>query len=371
MDDTVVSGPHKATFVERVVGSLRIPHVFGSLLMAFLLGPPGAILSTFVHTGDIFEAFDRVVGLFFGSPLPFLQGYLGLSLLFILFYYLLYMIQFMRQRLESAESQLASILPEGEETFEAIFGSVSKSTPPIAFAVLFTLVIAFQCVPELPDNFPIFCVSNLNKVFLLLAWPFWFVTFCTFVWVYVGSVRGLYELGRKVKLKSFNEDKMLGVRPVGSLSLSLTYTYFVGLIILGLLPTILQPEASFLGYLVVLALCALVGLILFFLPQFALHRKMVEAKEAEQELLRRELSRVVKVTGEEKDDVESTTEIKDALERLTTVLHVDITKDELENIPTWPFDTQIIGRLAGMAMSIIIVIIGQWIMRRVIHLIPS
>ena len=371
MGDSIVTGPHKATLIERVVGSLRIPYVFGSVLLAFLLGPPGAILSTFVSTRDIFEAFNRVVSLFFGSPLPFLQGYLGLSLLFVLFYYLLYMIQFMRQRLVSVEAQLVSLLPEGEETFDAIFGAVSKSTPPVAFAILFMLVIAFQSVPEFPDQFAIFCISSINIVFLLVAWPFWFIAFCTFVWVYVGSIRGLTELGKKVKLKKFNEDKMLGVRPVGSLSLSLTNTYFVGLIILGLLPTILQPEASFLGYMVVLSLCAMVGLILFFLPQYTLHKKMVEAKGVEKELLRRELSKVVRAADEEKDDMESAAEIKDALKRLTTVLQVDITKDELETVPTWPFDTQIIGRLAGMTMSIFIVIIAQWIMRRVINLIPS
>lgn len=365
-----MTGPHKATIIERIVGSLRIPYVFGSVLLAFILGPPGAILITFVFTRDVFEAFNRVVGLFFGSPLPFLQGYLGLSLLFVLFYYLLYMIQFMRQRLVSVETELVSLLPEGEETFDAIFGTVSKSTPPVAFAILFMLVIAVQSVPEFPDQFANFCISSINTVFLLLAFPFWFIAFCTFVWVYMGSIRGLYELGKKVKLKSFNEDKMLGVRPVGSLSLSLTYTYFVGLIILGLLPTILQPEASFLGYMVVLSICAMVGLVLFLLPQYALHKKMVEAKGVERELLRRELSKVVRA-ADEKDDVESVAEIKDALNRLTTVLQVDMTRNELENIPTWPFDTQIISRLAGMAMSIIIVIIGQWIMRRVIYLIPS
>jgi hypothetical protein len=366
-----VTGPHKATIIERVVDSLRIPYVSSSILLAFLLGPPGAILSTFVSTKNIKEAFNRTVGLFFDLPLPFLQGYLGLSLLFILFFYLLYMIRFMRQKLVSAESLLVSILPEGEETFDAIFGVVSKPLPPMAFAVLFMFVIAFQSIPELPDNFAIFCINIINTVFLLVAWSFWFIAFGTFVWVYVGSIRGLYKLGTKVKLKTFNEDKMLGVRPVGSLSLSLAYTYFMGLVILGLLPTILRPEASFLGYIIVLSLCAIVGLILFFLPQYTIHKKMVEAKGVEQELLRRELTKVVNTAEEKKDEVESAIEIKDALNRLTTVLHVDITKNELESIPTWPFDTQIISRLAGMAISIIIVIIGQWIMRRVIFLIPS
>jgi hypothetical protein len=345
--------------------------VFGSVLLAFLLGPPGAILSTYMFTRDIYEAFNMVFCLFFGSSLPFLQGYLGLSLLFILFYYLLYMIQFMRQRLVRAETHLVSLLPEGEDTFEAIFGGVSKSTPPVAFALLFMLLIAFQTVSDMPNQFTAFCINYFNAAFLLVAYPFWFIAFCTFVWVYVGSIRGLYELGKKVRLKTFDEDKMLGVRPVGSLSLSLTYTYFVGMIILGLLPTILQPEASFLGYMVVLSVCAFVGCILFFLPQYTLHKKMVDAKEVEKELLRRELSKVVRSADEGKGELESTAEIKDALNRLTTVLHVDITKDELEDIPTWPFDTQIISRLAGMAMSIIIVIIGQWIMRRVIYLIPS
>lgn len=365
-------GPEKATFVERFVALFRIPYIVGSMIIALVVGPPGAILSVFACTRNFNEAFTRTVILFLGSPLPFWQSFIGLSLLLLILYYFLFMIRYMRVKLVRAEDQLIELLPEGEDTFDNIFGLVSKTGPPIIFGLIFMVLFSLQVAPELPDNFKIFCTDNVTTIFLCLSFPIWFVIFSTFVWIYIGSIRGLCELGKKVNLKGFHEDKMLGVRPIGSLSLHFAYTFFTGLIILALLPAILTPESSLLGYMMILTVCTILGLILFFLPLYTIHKKMVEAKQKAQDLLRGELSRVVKIADDaEVGDSESISEIKDALNRLTTVLTVEVTKDEVENMPTWPMDTQILSRLVAMAVSIVAVIIAQYIMRKVIFLIPS
>lgn len=269
----------------------------------------------------------------------------------------------------NAEIQLSSLLPEGEYTYDKIFGLVTRSKPPIFLGLTFMVLFSLQFVFEIPANFKVFCDHPVNLIFLGVAYPFWFVTFTTFVWMYFCSIRGLHELGKKLLLRSFHEDKMLGVRPIGSLSLALTSTYFTGLCILALLPTVLSPDTPTLGYVFVLSSFILLGVVFFFLPLYTIHKKMLEVKVKQQELLRSELYKAVKSTSDSKiEDHESMSDIKDALSRLTTVLKVEVTKDEVMAMPTWPIDMPILSRLLAMAVSIALVIIAEFILKRVLHI---
>lgn len=96
---------------------------------------------------------------------------------------------------------------------------------------------------------------------------------------------------------------------------------------------------------------------------------MLEFKVKQQELLRSELYKVVKSTSDSRiEDHESMSDIKDALSRLTTVLKVEVTKDEVMAMPTWPIDMPILSRLLAMAVSIALVIIAEFILKRVLHI---
>ena len=364
-------GPHTVTLIENIVNFLHVPYEFGSLILTFILGPPGAIFTQFICTRDVSEAISRTVFLFFGSSIPFLQGFLSLTLLALFFFYLLFMIQYMRQKLLNSEDELIPLILGGKEAFDEIYGVVSKSGPPLIFSFVILVLFFIQNFSEVPDNFIVFCTDNLSYAFIGLSLPFWFFAFCTFVWVYIGSIRGLYSLGKNVILKNYHEDKMLGVKPIGSLSLSLTYTYFAGLIILLLIPMMLQPDASIISYLVILSFCILIGIFMFFLPQYTIHKKMVEAKQREQRKLRRELFNAVSKMDDSERDIQSDEDIKTVLRKMTAVMHVDLTRDEIDAIPTWPIDTEIINSLSRAAISVFLVILAQYIMRKVIGLIPS
>ena len=362
-------GPERATFLERFVTGFHIPFFLGCLLLAFIFGPPGAILSVYVQTSNLDEAVARTTYLFFGIQVPVWQGVAGLGLLLVLLFYFLYMIRYMRLRLVAAEPLLLPLLPEGEETFHRVFGRVSRLGPPIVIGSILMVLFSLQSIPEVPGNFVIFGTAPANLVFLVVSYPLWFVIFSTFAWVYFGSIRGLHELGKKsLKLKPFHEDKMLGVRPIGSLSLSFAFTYFTGLGILALLPVVLLPNPSSPGYMGLLCMLTLSGVIFFFLPLNAIHKKMLEAKHREQKTLRHQFIKAVQTPNESRTEVSesSLSEIREELSRLTRVLTVDITREEVAAIPTWPFDAPILGRLAAMIFSIIGIVIANLILRQIL-----
>jgi hypothetical protein len=86
---------------------------------------------------------------------------------------------------------------------------------------------------------------------------------------------------------------------------------------------------------------------------------MLEAKHREQENVREQLSRVVETR---KASESSERDLGEALDRLTTIIAVDITKEELEAIPTWPVDTPIMSRLVTLIFSIIGILIANYLM---------
>jgi ABC-type multidrug transport system fused ATPase/permease subunit len=182
----------------------------------------------------------------------------------------------------------------------------------------------------------------------------------TFIWIYFGSIRGLYELGKKpLKLKSFHEDKTLGTRPVGLLSLSFASLYIIGIGLAVLLVLILSPQTSFPFFTGLLAILILLGIIFFFFPLYSVHQRMVEVKTREQESVRKQLSKVFETRTRSES---SEKDLGEALDRLTKIIAVDVTKGELENIPTWPVDAPIISRFITLLFSIIGILIANYVM---------
>lgn len=360
-------GPERVTFLERFVTSFHIPFYWGCLLLAFFFGPPGAILSVYVQTYNLDEAIARTVHLFFGMQLPVWQGVAGLCLLLVILFYFLYMIRYMRLKLVAAESLLLSLSPEGEETFHKVFGGVSRLGPPIVIDVILIVFFLLQAVSEVPVNFVVFGTAPANLVFIVVSFPLWFLIFGTFAWVYFSSILGLHKLGKKpLKLKSIYEDRMLGVRPIGSLSLSLTFTYLAGLSILTLVPIVVWPNTSSPSYTWLLSVLALLGVVFFFFPLNTIHKKMLDVKHREQEAYRKLFSKAIQKQTESRTQVSesSLSDIREVLIRLTTLLTVGITKEEAAAIPTWPFDTPILGRFSAMILSIITILIANIILRQ-------
>jgi hypothetical protein len=202
----------------------------------------------------------------------------------------------------------------------------------------------------------------LSLVYLFIAYPIWFIIICTFIWVYFSSIRGLYELGRgQLRLKSYEEDRMLGVRPIGSLSLSFALSYFGAIGLLALIPLILAPNASP-SFLVVLIVLTIWGIFVFFLPLQAIHAKMSDSIRVEQRSLLQKLKRFQIPEDPPENPVEATlTDLRQELRRLVGILTIDVDRREVGSISSWPFDTNIIGKFLGILLTIAVIILSRYI----------
>jgi HPt (histidine-containing phosphotransfer) domain-containing protein len=117
------------------------------------------------------------------------------------------------------------------------------------------LIIAFYFISSsdyLIASFSAYTLNVATTIYLVIVYPLWFIVCCTFAWVYFGAIYGLFKLGQKpLKLKPSTEDRMLGVRSFGDLSLSMSMVYFSAMVILimiGIASTIGSPIVGFVAF---------------------------------------------------------------------------------------------------------------------------
>ncbi len=352
----------KLTVFERLFSRIRIPYTAGCLILAILLGPFGSILVGFVQRVDIAAGVSDAFSLYFNQQVEIGQGLIGLFLLTCLLFYALYIGRFMRQKLVEAKDPLLPLL-QSEEVYNQAFSGVFNPLPPLGISIVLLLLFLTQSF----DSFMAYCSNLAYTVFFVAAYSLFFIAFFNFVWIYFSSIIGLHFLGKKfMKLKSFTEDRMLGVKPIGSLSLSLVFAYFAGISILILLPGSFatMPGRMYLAY---LAGLILFGMASFILPLFTTHLKMVESKKLEQENLRQELLKRASNTSREEGS--SSKEMKEAIDQLTAVFSLNLKRDEVLSIPTWPIDISILGRLViTVLFPITATIAANYLMRQVLHM---
>lgn len=166
---------------------------------------------------------------------------------------------------------------------------------------------------------------------------------------------GLYQLGGKsLKFKSFRENSKLGTRPIGSLCLSLSGAYFVGVILLILFSATSPNELYKIPYLkVIYAVLILVGLIMFFLPLYRVHLRMVEEKTRQELLIQRQFdvaSHYLKSSEEE-----------NPLDDIQRLLILEMADRKIQATSTWPFDTSLLGQLLVFLLSVIAALIAGYL----------
>lgn len=355
-NESSLKGPERLTLIERCVEISHVPFKLGCFLLAGIFGPPGAFLLTYIQSKSTGESFSRTLFLFFGVELPGPQGLIALLLFSAILFYFLYMIRFMRMRLCKAKPTLLPLLPEGEETFNQIFDPICSLRPPLVIGTILIILAQFQTYPELPINYALFVGSSpANLVFVYVWLFFWLMVVGTFIWLYFGSIRGLYQMGStSLKLKSFREDKRLGTRPIGLLSLWFASIYIVGISLAVLLVIILAPDTTFPFFTGILSLLIFIGICFFFLPLYSVHQRMVEAKNLEHEKVRQQL---LKALEARKNDGN----LGEALDRLTMIIGADVTKGELTDIWTWPVDFPILSRFVTLIFSVIGILMANYI----------
>jgi hypothetical protein len=310
-------------------------------------------LIAYVDTRSLSEAFRLTFNLSYAGSNIVVSSQVGvINQVFSLvtFFLLIVITRFMRLKLVASEPELSSLAPGGEETVHRAFKLVPKIAPQAILGILFLVA----SVPNLDPSYSLagaFAVGPVYGVWTFIQSFLVALILGSFIWIYASSLWGLHELGKEpLKLKHFSEDSMLGVRPIGSIALTLFLSYFV-ITGLGTLVLLFAPDP--LGLVLVTGL-TIVGVILFFLPLNNIHLRMQNEKHLHQAAIRREL-----VLLSNPNNATGPNPQKDPLSRVSELMILQMRRDDAARIPTWPFDTTILSRFAAVIISLTIVLVSR------------
>ena len=341
-------GPHRPTLTEWLIGFLPLPFVVGSLLLALLFGFPRVFLAVFLDTGNL----DAILAQF---P-PGEGGLLVLVLIVDVSVYLSVPLatRYMRRQVVKAKEAISPLLPQGEETYLRVFGRISSFWPPLLIAAAFIGFFGFLLLlpgTVLPTG-PFSIILSLPQIFLF------FPILGAFVWVYVRSTLGIYQLGLgSLRMKSYPQDPVLGLRPLGSLSFALAWPYLATLGIVALWISLgVGPDILFVVALLI------VGVVLFFLPLYEVHRRMVRERKKAHALVRDQLwERTEKVDTLEREGGDPTLfDVMNRLVSLEEAASLERAERRIDEIHDWPFDTRIVGRLAALTLTVVAVLLTRY-----------
>jgi hypothetical protein len=355
-------GLKRGTPFERFISAFRIPHILGSIIIASIVGPPGAIILSYVDTRDFNLSIGKTVWLFLGIETTELYATLALIVVFTILFYCIYIIQHVRLQLISACRELLPILPEGEATFLNAFKPVISVRYPLLIGASIIILANLETL----NNFLGFGTNTIDLIYFTLCLMVWAVIAGQFVWVYVSSVLGLYNLGRSsLKLRNHKIDKMLGVKPIGSLSLFLAFIYlllFGGFVLLASAFSLRSPV-----FVTLILVLIVSGVVVFFLPLYSTHKRMVEAKKKEQERINQLIEKAVEAQNQLLKDHPETSIPEHQLTSSYSLLDIHTReRSEINQIRTWPIDAEIRGKLAYMITVISCTILAQMILRMIL-----
>jgi len=330
--------PEDPTLPERLILALHLPYVVGCIVLGyFLVGILPPFLAEYVESSSIQKSLDIAL-----IPQNTVTG--------LVVPYLFYAPRYMRLKLLQMETQLSGLLSGGEEDFHKLFGRVSALRPQLlAWALMSVALLAeFNLVPGLlasllPNSFaqqPLqtqpgastfqgelaFFVASLT-IFLSTA-----LVLSSLFWVYYSILKGIRDLGAsRLNLLPPYRDSFLGLKPVGSLALSLAAAYF-GFEVVFLLTTIFAPP-SILDLITVGAVLVglvVIGILAFFLPLRRLHRRMMLEKGLAREKLAKRFVPIM-------DDSATLTGVDKGVEHeALEVMKVDLMDRKVSSIATWP-----------------------------------
>lgn len=149
-------------------------------------------------------------------------------------------------------------------------------------------------------------------------------------------------------LKPFTEDRLLGLKPFATMALHLT-TIHQAIIAVIAVPNILMPWVA-LPVIVFWAGLWLAGLTFFFPPIFVMRDKLIRSK---QEALKWVASRYTRILERLKASGDNPLDEGFANE----LVAVDMIQRDIDRLPSWPFDSGFVARLAAVMLSVITTVV--------------
>lgn len=348
----------RPSLLERLIARLPLPFWLSSLLLAIFFGPPGFLVYRYLDTG---QSFSQGLEVFFHDLIPSgpARQMAGLVLWTLFLYLALLLPRYIRLKIQHSEGKISPLMPNGPDDYRRLFQPIAHSAPPILLAVVMAASFANFISVVLGD-----IAGWLERVYHLINLPLTYLAIGSTIWTYFAALWGLHRLGKQpLNLKNAYEDSSLGVKPLGSLSLSISYAYF-GLLGLIVVITILNPFLVQLG--IILVLLTGLGVAMFLLPLIGVRRQMVKAKQALQAAIRREwlpiLANLHAPAVPPGSDA-TLDELRSTIAGLQNILTLEAAERKAQAISTWPFDTTILGKLAAIILSILVAILTSRIIK--------
>lgn len=324
----------KPSLIERIINIFPGPYVLKCLIFSSIFGVPALLLFRFFDTLEPWTSLEVFGPLLWQNIVTYSFAN------FVLLFYAAYGIHYMRSRIVTMVPQVEPLMPKEGKTVADIFHPVCAFVPAVVLSILLA-VVSLLSFPNQGQH----AVGPISLALLVVSFPFVYLVYGTFIWTYMSSIKCLYDLSRlPLRLTEFYEDDHLGMKSLGSLTLSLSLVYFLGLGLIFFSFLSVPPPLEFAVVIMILA-----GVILFFLPLFTIHHKMLEKKHNEREKLKIHYTQLLK-NIDEPLRTGGVAEIK----HLRHMMAVEIIDRHITAIPEWPIDARSWTRLSAIVLTVII-----------------
>jgi hypothetical protein len=333
----------KPTLVERIVNLIPGSFVLKCLVFCCFLGVPFLLLTRFLDTLSVQTALEVFGPLLWQNVVTYCFAN------FVLLFYAIYGVRYMRSKISVMVPEVEAMVPEdsGKNLYE-VFKPVCRLTP----AVIMSLLLVVASLASFPDQFGQHSAGLISLAQIVVSFPLVYLAYGTFIWVYASSIKCLYNLGKQpVKLAEFYEDSHMGVKPLGSLSLSLALVYFAGLGLVFFSFLSIPPPLE-----IAVGVMILGGIVLFLLPLNTIHQKMRAKKQLELEKLKvryRPLRDAMDESLRKSRKAEAT--------ELRRIFAVDIIDRHVNSISEWPFDSRTLTWLSAIVLTVVVSIVTKYV----------
>jgi len=216
--------------------------------------------------------------------------------------------------------------------------------------------------------------EDLHGVFTdhILTLGYFFLVSSCFLLVYGYSMVTIYRAGKlSLELKPFTEDRMLGLRPFGMVSLRLASVYAIFPIVYSIINSISvtsTPTGLVVGFsgwrlgdAVLTAVLVIIGVGLFFLPLASIHRQLVDAKKRELTWINPQYSNLIHRMKQ--DSQANKASFADELSLVRQI------QSDVHGIREWPFGLGMLSRLVIiLLLPPVLTLVGRFLVRVVLNL---
>jgi hypothetical protein len=323
-----LKGLERPTLIERVANLFPGPFFVKCLLFWTVFGTPGLLLSRYIDTLSI----DKTLSIFGQVTV---QNVFVFSLAnFLIPLYAFYGTRYMRVQIVDTIPKLEPVTENGKAALSKLFDSVSSFWPALMLAGVFGTV-SLVSLPGQTSH----ALGYVSAFIKIVGFCFIMLSYGTFVWMYASSIRGLHRLGKeRLRFVSYYQDAHMGMKSLGTLSLSFAWVYFIGITL-----TFFSVNPLPLPILLVVLVLIVLGILLFFFPAYTVHQKMVHEKHAAEKALRNRLSRIMR----------SLDQREESPEEIADLFMFQALEQKVCMISEWPFDAKTMSWFSAIVLTVL------------------